>query len=239
MIRESSIGDNDRLVTLLTRDYGVLNAFAIGAKSIKSKRSSGTGLLSYSTFCIDKKGDKHTIVEATTNKVFLSAGDDIKFLCIAQYFCELCYYLGPKDTNSEEFLRLILNSLHFLTEEKHSPNLIKAITELRIAVLSGYAPNIVACDDCGKFEDDLMYFKIDNGTLYCDKCFKPENAIKINLTILKAMRHIVFSQFAKLYDFSIPDDAAKYLSDLTEKYITYQSERHYQTLDFYKQFKDL
>lgn len=170
--------------------------------------------------------------------MFFSAGDDIKTLCIAQYFCELSYYLAPKDSNFEEFLRLILNSLHFLTEKKHSLDLIKAITELRIAVLSGYAPNIVACDTCGKFEDEFMYFKIDNGTLYCCECYKPENAFKINLTILKAMRHIVYSPFAKLYDFSIPEQAASALSDITERYITYQSERYYHTLEFYKQFKN-
>ena len=54
MIGQSSIGDNDRLLTLMTKDFGVIKAFAVGAKSVKSKRGSATGLLSYSNFNIDK-----------------------------------------------------------------------------------------------------------------------------------------------------------------------------------------
>ena len=37
IIREQQTGEDDRLVTLLTRDYGVLRAFVRGAKRIKSK----------------------------------------------------------------------------------------------------------------------------------------------------------------------------------------------------------
>ena len=84
----------------------------------------------------------------------------------------------------------------------------------------------------GKFEDGLMFFKIDDGTLYCSEC-QYSGAIPIDRTILDSMRHIVYSEFDKLYSFDIPDDAAKRLTDVTEKYILYQSEHRFPTLDFY------
>lgn len=232
VIKEANIGDKDRLITLMTRDMGVIRAFAVGAKSIKSKRGSATGLLSYSNFHLEKKGDTYRVLEATANKVFFGAGSDILILSVAQYFCELCAVLGPVDSEGEEFLRLVLNSLYFLTERKRSISLIKAITELRIATISGYAPNLLACEGCGKFEDGLMFFKIDDGTLYCSEC-QYSGAIPIDRTILDSMRHIVYSEFDKLYSFDIPDDAAKRLTDVTEKYILYQSEHRFPTLDFY------
>ncbi len=231
VIRDGNIGDNDRLITIMTRDLGVIRAFVVGAKSIKSKRSSATSLLAYSNFNIDKKGDTYKIVEATANKVFFGAGSDIVILSIAQYFCELCYNLGPQDSNCEEFLRLILNSLHFLTEKGRNPELIKAITELRIAAISGYMPNLIACDSCGKFEDEVMYFKLDDGTLYCKDCCG-DNCISVTFDMLKAMRHIVYSKFDSLYSFELSEGTAKQLSLLTEKYISYQSEHHFYTLDF-------
>ena len=150
---------------------------------------------------------------------------------MAQYFCELCNILRPVESESEEFLRLILNSLHFLTENKRPPELIKAITELRVAVIAGYAPNLVACDGCGCFENPIMYFKLDDGTLYCDNCRK-ENCVSITLTVLQAMRHIVYSKFESLYSFEIPEMAAKELSKLCENYITYQTEHKFTTLEF-------
>ncbi len=219
------------MITIITRDLGVITAFVRGVKSIKSKRGSATSLLSFSSFCLENKNDTYTVTEASTNKVFFGAGSDVVTLTVAQYFCELCNIFRPEEHESTEFLRLVLNSLHFLTENKRSPELIKAITELRVAVIAGYAPNLIACDNCGKFEDAVMYFKLDDGTLYCSNCQK-ENCLSITLTVLKAMRHIVYSKFEQLYSFEIPENAAKELSQLTEKYVTYQTEHKFTTLEF-------
>ena len=219
------------MITIITRDLGVITAFVRGVKSIKSKRGSATSLLSFSSFCLENKNDTYTVTEASTNKVFFGAGSDVVTLTVAQYFCELCNIFRPEEHESTEFLRLVLNSLHFLTENKRSPELIKAITELRVAVIAGYAPNLIACDNCGKFEDAVMYFKLDDGTLYCSNCQK-ENCLSITLTVLKSMRHIVYSKFEQLYSFEIPENAAKELSQLTEKYVTYQTEHKFTTLEF-------
>lgn len=219
------------MITIITRDLGVITAFVRGVKSIKSKRSAATSLLSFSNFNLELKGDTYTVTEASINKVFFGAGSDIVTLTIAQYFCELCNVFRPYENESEEFLRLILNSLHFLTENKRSPELIKAITELRVAVIAGYAPNLIACDGCGKFEDAVMYFNLGDGTLYCSDCRK-ENGLSITLTVLQAMRHIVYSKFEQLYSFEIPETAAKELSILAERYITYQTEHRFTTLEF-------
>ena len=232
VIAQSSIGDNDRLLTLMTRDLGVIRAFAVGAKSVKSKRGSATGLLSYSNFLLDKKGDTYKVVEATANKIFFGAGSDILVLSIAQYFCELCSFFGPHDDTADEFLRTVLNSLYYMTEKKRDPLLIKAITELRICVLSGYAPTLVACANCGKFEDKVMYFRIEDGTLHCEDC-KKGNCTPVNLTVLQALRHIVYSKLESLYSFDIPQKDIAALSKLTERYIVFQSEHRFSTLEFY------
>ncbi len=231
VIKETTIRDSDRMITVITRDLGVITAFVRGVKSLKSRRGSATSLLAFSNFNLEAKGDTYTVTEASINKMFFGAGSDIVTLTVAQYFCELCNIFRPVESESEEFLRLILNSLHFLTENKRPPELIKAITELRVAVIAGYAPNLIACDGCGEFENAVMYFKLDDGTLYCNNCRK-ENCLSISLTVLQAMRHIVYSKFEQLYSFEIPEAAANELSQLCEKYITYQTEHKFTTLEF-------
>lgn len=238
VIKEMNVGESDRLVTLFTRDYGVIRAFASGAKNIKSRKGSATSLLTYASFTIKKKNDSYRIYEATPISVFFGAGSDIEVLALSQYFCELANEFAVTGTPNEEFLRLILNSLHFLTKEKRYPPLIKAITELRIAVISGYTPNLIACDECGKFEDDIMYLDLSDGDLHCSDCPKGENSRAVDRTILSAMRHIVFSQFSNLYSFKIPDDKAKILSDITGQYITVQTDHRFSTLEFYNSIKE-
>ncbi len=220
----------------MSKDFGVIKAFAVGAKSIKSKRGNATSLLAYSNFHLDKKGDTYKITEASVIKMFFKAGTDIEILSLAQYFCELSVYLCPEaEEETEEFLRLILNSLHFLTEKIKPQRIIKAITELRIAKIIGYSPNLIACNNCGKFEDNQMYFNIASGQLFCEECRINENSETLPLDVLKAMRHIIYSKFENVYSFELSDKLSKRLNEITEKYLVFQTERNYKTLDFYKQ----
>jgi len=237
VIKEMKVAESDRLVTLLTRDYGVIKAFAAGAKNIKSRKGAATGLLSYSSMTILKKNDTYRIYEATPIRVFFGVGSDVVRLSLSQYFCELALVLSPTEDESEEFLRVILNSLYFLTEEKRNPELIKAITEFRIAAMTGYMPDLVACENCGAFENDIMYFRISDGHILCDGCKAEVGVVPIDRTLLSAMRHIVYSKLAALYSFEIPDNAALRLSDITEKYILTQTDHSFKTLDFYKAVK--
>ena len=52
--RREDSGESDRLVTLLTREEGILRAFAPKAKKLKDSKMSSTQLLSYSNFVLYK-----------------------------------------------------------------------------------------------------------------------------------------------------------------------------------------
>ena len=233
IIKEMTVGEGDRLVTLLTEDYGIIRAFAAGAKNIKNKKHMATSLLSYSSVSVFKKGDTYKIYEGTPNHIFFKAGSDPDRFILSQYFCELSLVLAPRESPGGEFLRLILNSLHFLLEKKKPMPLIKAITELRAAALSGYLPDLVACGECGKFEDDLMFFQPEDGAIYCQTCKPNGETIPISPGVLSAMRHIIYSQFGGLYSFEVSDESAEQLSKLTGRYLSHQIDHHFVTLDFF------
>ncbi len=238
VIKEMNVGENDRLVTIFTKEQGIIKAFASGAKGIKSKKGAATSLLTYGSFAIKNKNGSLRIYEATPITLFFGAGSDIEVLTLSQYFCELADCFAVNGNNNAEFLRLILNSLHFLTVKKRFPPLIKAITELRTAVISGYAPNLIACFGCGKFEDDVMYFNALEGIITCGGCQRQGNCFAADRTMVSALRHIVYSDFSRLYNFEIPDDRAKMLSEITSAYLLAQTDHRFKTLDFYNSVKE-
>jgi len=86
IIKEQQIGERDKLITVLSRNYGVITAYASGAMTIKSKKGAATSLLAYSSFTIKQKGDKYSIVEASPIQLFFKSGSDIEILSLAQYF---------------------------------------------------------------------------------------------------------------------------------------------------------
>ena len=123
-----------------------------------------------------------------------------------------------------------------MIDKRKNPVLIKAITELRICAMSGYAPSINECAVCGSNDTENMYFMPDNGIILCRNCKKGKE-IFLNKTILDAMRHIVYSDIKNLYFFDIPEKDILALEKITEKYIVIQTEHRFSTLDFYHSVK--
>lgn len=234
VLKENNVGDNDRVITVLTRDYGVLRAFSVGARRIKSKKNASTSLLAYSKFTFSGSMDKLRVDDAVPVEMFFDLRSNILNLSIAQYICELCQNLAPTEENAEEYLRLALNTLHFLSKSDSNPYLLKSIAELRLMTISGYQPDLVACRECGCFENDKMYFDISDASIVCDECIDAaaSSYLAIDRSILAAMRHIVFADFNKLFSFSIHQEKSKYLSTITEKYLCDKLERGFKTLDF-------
>jgi len=231
VIRENATGENDRIITILTKEYGIVRAFANGARRIKSRSQCATQLLSYSRFSIYKSKENFIIDEAQSIEIFFKLRADIERLSLAQYFCELAGELAPEMDEAEDYLKLMLNSLHFLANSTRPQLLLKALTELRMLCLAGYMPDLTACENCGKFEDTLMYFEKENGRLFCSSCGGA--GVSAGLGVITAMRHICYSDPVKLYAFSLPDDALQQLSLITEGYLAAHVTRKFKTLSFY------
>lgn len=238
VIREKHLGESDRVISILTRDRGVISAFVTGALKPKSRNAAGTALLSYSTFLIAKSKEHYRVSESEVHSVFFGLRADIERLSLAQYFCELCRNLIPEESSeSEEFLRLVLNSLSFLEKGKTDIHLLKAITELRLLTVAGFMPDLVGCRACGQDMSPKLFLDLNGGELVCDACRAVDTQqgelAELDRTTFTAMRHIVYSDFNKLYSFSVPCDHAKYLSSVTERYLLSQTGFRLKTLEFF------
>ena len=133
IIKEQKVGENDRLVTILTADLGLIRAFAPGALKVKSKNVAATSLLSFSELEIYQSKDTYKINSARSKEIFFGLRNDIASLSLAGYFCELLLNLAPVFEPAEEYLKLTLNCLYLLCENKKSKEFIKAVFELEIA----------------------------------------------------------------------------------------------------------
>lgn len=233
IIKEQNIGEADRLITILTKDHGLIRAFVRGAKNIKSRSLSSTQLLCYSDLALFKRKDSYVVDSAEPIEVFFDLRNDIERLSIALYLAEVSAELSPQEENAQEYLRLLLNALYLLCRGKRNPLIIKSALELRALCESGYMPDLLACSKCGEYESETMYFEVSIGTLLCEKCGEEGRAIRISKGVVSAMRYIIYSEIDKVFDFNLSQNGAKLLSNVTERYLIEQTQRNYKALDFY------
>lgn len=235
ILKEQNIGEKDKLVTVLTRHNGLVRAFVRGAKSVNNRKNSSTGMFCFSKLCLYKTKESYIIDEAEPIELFFDLRNDLEKLSLAQYFSEIIITLVQEDEPAEEYLRLILNSLHFLAKGKMPIEQVKAITELRLMCIAGYMPNLIACDRCGEYETSTMYFDVEDGLLYCENCMSNSMLFPLDIGLIKALRHIAFSDFEKIYSFKMEESALPDLSYITEKYLLSKLQKNFKTLEFYKE----
>ncbi|MBR5774178.1 MAG: DNA repair protein RecO [Clostridia bacterium] len=241
VLREQNIGENDRLVTLLTRDAGIIRAFAKVAGKAKSGLQSATQTLCYSRFTINIGKTANRIREAEAVEVYFGLRQDIEKVALAQYFTQLVSEVAPEGNESDELLKIMLNTLHFLHNGKKKPEQLKAIVELRVACMCGYMPLIEQCNGCGSANGERYVFDFINGVLSCEKCgTDPRGAYAVvGGGVLTALRYITEADVSRLFSFNMSDDGFRALSEITERYLLVQLQRSFSALDFYKTVKEL
>lgn len=241
ILKQRNIGENDRILTVLTADFGLIEATAKSVKSTKSALSAACQLLSYSDICLYKGKGNYIINSAETINSFYSLRLDVVKIALGGYFCELTTYLSPTMDNANDFIKLLLNTLYFLQEDKKQPAILKAIFELRALSVAGFMPNLVSCEDCGEFSKDMMYFLPLDGIIICADCFdasryNTQATIKFSLPlpVLSALRHVIFSLPEKIFSFNVSGDSLLQLCFIAENYALLHTEGKFNSLEVYK-----
>lgn len=243
-IRVRNAGENDRLVTLLTKDCGVVHAFARNSRAAKSRLVSATQLFCYSHLLLYCGRDKYMIDDAQPIEVFFALRQDIGRLALAQYFCELAGVLAPREDNEKaaDFLQLLLRAFGRLCKGDRPLPVIKAAGEMRMLSFAGYMPDLIGCAQCRKYEDSVMYFFPLQGNLLCGSCnqeHRQHGGIPIHMGALTALRHTIYADLPKLFSFTLGKTGQQELARVSESYLLAQVDRSFKTMDFYHSLHEM
>lgn len=237
VLKERSVGEQDKFIDILTKESGVLEVSVKGARKINGKSGSSTQLFAYSRFCMNKRGERFYLNSAEPIHIFYDLRSSLTRLSLASYFAEVLRFCTVPEARNNDILRLFLNTLHFLEKGLREEKLLKVVFELRLMSEIGYMPDIVACRGCGLYEPEELFFCIDDGGFYCAECFggsEDNNYLKMKLPVLNAVRHIVLADFDRLFNFRASEKTMQTLAAAAESYLISHLERSFRTLDFYK-----
>ena len=247
IIREVNIGDSDKLITVLTDTMGKITVSCKGVRNIKSKRIAASQLFSYGELLLNVRASRYYRADAAVENSFFELNSSLEKLSLAQYFCQVVSCVTVENEDQSEILRLILNCFYVLCHQNKSPELVKAVFEMRLCALIGFCPDLFECMGCAcEILPDCpggVYLDIGNGSVICQSCAASDEnseqsqASYLYLTphIYSALRFIVTAPAKKIFSFSFSNDKQieKELSDITEKYLRYHLDRGFETLDFY------
>lgn len=240
VISRRMVGESGAFIDILTDEQGVIEAAAHGANKINSNLLGSSALFSYSTFCLSKSKFRYTVNSAKPKFSFHEVGQDIEKLSLASYFAQAVKFCTPSEQPQDSIVRFFAIALYEIMSGR-SLNIVKAAFELRYSAELGFAPNLVACDNCGKYESERGMFFIPNGArLICADCFNKDyegEREPLREDTLSAMRHITFSPLDRCFKFSVSEASEKQLSIICEKHFLTSVERSFPALNYFKSLR--
>lgn len=169
VIRATQTGDYNKMLTVLSRDLGKISVWARGTKSPKHPAAASTSLLCYSEFVLNKRKDIYSLSSATLEEGFYGIRNSLQKLSHAMYFSSLAENVCHECIESDEIVRLLLNTLYYLNKEKKEINDLRLMYELKLLTYSGFSPNTAICSICGK---KPLFFDSSVGGAVCEDCKK-------------------------------------------------------------------
>jgi len=140
------MGESDRLLTVLTREYGLIRAVAPGSRKHESGLRGRSGLFVVNDLLLVKGRGLDKIIQAESLESFPRLSLDLRKLTAAQYLAELTLYQALSDqpqTELFEALRLDLSQLETAQDETILPLLVSGT--MQMLRLAGVTPEVNQC----------------------------------------------------------------------------------------------
>ena len=247
VIREKDSGENDRILTVLTKEYGKVTALAKGVRKAGSKNGSACQLFAYCEFDFMRKNSSTTVKRAVSKNLFFGIRNDLERLALACYFADIVDHITYENSNDDEILRLFLNTLYALAELNDLPaGKIKGAFEYKAMCLCGFEPILDFCAECGcefDMSKNASYiFSLDNGGVYCKDCEKKlvsggrdiPCSVAVSASLLKVLIEIASLPVNRYLFFNIDASLTADFNFFCERYILHKTERGFNTLKIYK-----
>lgn len=241
VLRNVAYGETSLLFDLLT-DSGIRSVCAQGIRKAGSKYAALTQLFTYGEYCLRVSGDRCYLDSAVQIKQFFGYGAGLEELALASYFSELVRKTATEQPQPQ-ILRLFLHCLHYLTDRKAPRDRaqIKGIFELRLMTELGFAPNLICCAVCMTYLPEEPVMRIGKADFVCTDCIEelPHDALPVSQSALQAIRHVVFSDFDRVFAFRVSGDSAKQFAMYAERYLRHCLDIPLPTLQYYHDLTEL
>lgn len=145
-LKGSPMGESDRLLTILTREHGLLRAVAPGSRKHDSSLRGRSGLFVVNQLLIAKGRSLDKIIQAETLASYTGLSQDLRKLTAGQYLAELVLFQAFSEQPQDELFTVFQTCLIRL-EQLPASLALACLTHATVQLLelAGLAPRLNVC----------------------------------------------------------------------------------------------
>lgn len=227
MLRAVDYGENDKILTLLTAEYGKISAGIKGVKKPAAKLKFAAQPFCFAEYILAKKGDKYTVINCTECESFYDLRTDINKFYAASAAIEAVSALTYEGGDCAEIFYECVKTLSAMCAGDERLPLIKFL--IFLLEKSGYALSLDNCAECGAplIDAEKLRFDMDAGAFTCFDCGTGAGASRVTYNVLRKLAGKSYEE-----DF-ITDDGEKRALRLIREYFSYKTDDSFKSLSEY------
>jgi DNA repair protein RecO (recombination protein O) len=174
VLRVHKLGEADRIITVLTRERGLVRAVAKGIRKTTSRFGGRLEPFMHVDLQLAEGRSLDIITQVETVNAFAKdLGANYAAYTAGTAMLETAERLVQEDGEpAVPQFQLLVGALRALTEGRMTPSLILDSYQLRALSIAGYAPTFDSCARCG-VDGPHRNFNAASGGMLCDDCRVP------------------------------------------------------------------
>ena len=221
------MGDFDKMLTILTPNFGKISCVAKGARRPRSALLAGSQIFCFGEYLMYKGTNTYHINSVEPIEVFYNIRTDLDKLNVAVHINKIVQEVTGENQNCFNIMQLLLNTLYVISETDKNLDLVLSIFKLRLLSILGFRPNVNECVNC-KGKEDLIYFSLRDNGVKCKNCGKQDkSSITISESTYNAIKYTITAPPKKLFSFSIKDESLEEFKLVTKLYFNEKLEKEY------------
>lgn len=215
ILKRRNQGESDRVLTLFTREYGLLSVIAKGSRKPKSKFSGHIELFTLSDALL-VSGKTFQILNEMNTKDGIKKDLNLDEINSLHEMAEIIIKVLPEETpnlRAFETFSFVINSLGQIDHK-----LLKAYFEAQLLNSLGIYPELSTCLECGEKPEIVMFSKTSGG-IYCLSCAKDHNVSESSVDIIKTFNFLINCDQNKVSRLKLDPGIVSELTSLVSDYL--------------------
>ena len=222
--RYANYKDNDRILTLFTREQGLLSASARGCRRPNSPLLCCSELFAYGEYVFFESRGRYTLDSCDLRETFYPLREDVERFAAGMLMLCVTEHGGVSGERAEELFQLLYYALSYTAYGAARPADLALCFMVRALSLLGFTPMLTRCARCGTDlrSRRVLRFSPALGGAACENC--APNAASVSALSLEALRRMLLLEDADMKKVALPDAVRHELCRLLRDYGEYELE---------------